>query len=55
MSEDVHIDDREALIAWLVRNDPNGCYTDEDATAEFGRPHPLSILRDCYLDLIAHE
>ena len=25
---------REEMIAWLVQNDPNGCYTDEDSAAE---------------------
>lgn len=25
---------REQIIAWLVWNDPNGCYTDEDSLAE---------------------
>ena len=27
-------DDRDAIIAWLCWNDPNGCYTDEDSEAE---------------------
>lgn len=48
MADDVDINDREALIAWLVRNDPNGCYADEDAIAEWGQPHTLEILQECY-------
>lgn len=27
---------REDLIAWLVNNDSNGCYEDEEHEAEFG-------------------
>lgn len=29
---------RADLIAWLTWNDRNGCYSDEDSTAEFGAP-----------------
>jgi hypothetical protein len=39
---------REAMIAWLVENDHNGCYTDEDAILEWGEPHTLTILLDAY-------
>lgn len=42
------IDSRESLIRWLVWNDPNGCYTDEDAMLEWGRAHSLSTLRELY-------
>ena len=28
---------RLALIAWLEANDRNGCYSDDDCIAEFGR------------------
>lgn len=27
---------REALVDWLVHNDPNGVYADEDSLREFG-------------------
>jgi hypothetical protein len=42
--------DRESLIRWLVWNDPNGCYTDEDAIAEWGKPHDLETLQTCHRD-----
>lgn len=27
---------REALVDWLIHNDPNGVYSDEDSMREFG-------------------
>jgi hypothetical protein len=30
----VSVGTREQIIAWLVWNDPNGCYSDEDSEAE---------------------
>lgn len=27
---------RQSIIDWLVRNDPNGVYTDDDSIREFG-------------------
>lgn len=45
-----HLDftSREALIEYLSWADQNGCYTDEDATLEFGKPHTLEILQGAY-------
>jgi hypothetical protein len=33
---------RETMIEWLCANDPNGCYTDEDAEAECFEPLTLN-------------
>ena len=30
-NEILELDDRQAIIDWLVWNDPNGVYTDEDS------------------------
>jgi len=37
--------DRQDCIDWLEFNDRNGCYSDDDATREFGEPHDLETLR----------
>lgn len=41
---------RQACIAWLCQNDPNGCYTDEDCHAEGMEPmtlvEALAIIKD---------
>ena len=41
---------REDLIEWLVWNDPNGTYTDEDSAAEglaaLARERAAEIMRD---------
>lgn len=34
---------RESAIAWLIWNDPNGCYTDADTALEFPGEAPLSL------------
>ena len=35
---------REGLIAWLMSNDRNGCYSDADNLAEWGAALPLASL-----------
>jgi len=35
--------DRDAIIAWLCWNDPNGAYTDEDCEDEGLRPMPVDL------------
>lgn len=40
---------RPQLIAWLVWNDPNGCYTDADMRTEFDRVATTEELRACAL------
>lgn len=37
---------RADLIEFACRVDRNGCFTDEQATLEFGRPHTIAMLRD---------
>lgn len=37
---------RVDLIAFACRVDRNGCFTDEQATLEFGRPHTIEMLRE---------
>lgn len=44
----VDIASRESLIAWLIANDPNGCYADDECTEELGAPASLETLRFCY-------
>jgi hypothetical protein len=39
-SDDLDILTREELIEWLCWNDRNGCYRDDEATAEFGEILP---------------
>ena len=46
--ENMKLDTREKLIAWLENNDPNGCFTDEDAIAEYGHPHTWTDLISLY-------
>lgn len=45
-----HLDftSREAMVAWLVENDHNGCHSDEEATEESGEPHTLESALACY-------
>ena len=46
--------DRESIIGWLVWNDGNGCYSDEDHTAEWGRvmtrDEAIECIVGCYVD-----
>jgi hypothetical protein len=42
---------REALIALLQWNDPNGCYSDHDSEVEFGAPCETEFLRACAREL----
>lgn len=37
---------RADLIVFAVRVDRNGCFTDEQARLEFGRPHTIAMLRE---------
>lgn len=37
---------RADLIVFACRVDRNGCFTDEQARLEFGRPHTIAMLRD---------
>lgn len=46
---------RRDLIEWLSWNDANGCYSDADATAEFGAPHSLEMLQEIYRGLFEQE
>jgi len=38
--------DRDAIIAWLCWNDPNGVYTDEHCEDEGLPPMPVDIARE---------
>ena len=40
--------DRASLIEWLMWNDPNGCYSDEDNELEFGRIATTEELQQIY-------
>lgn len=42
---DVDLDDRQSVIDWLCWNDHNGCYTDEDAVAEFGEGSEMTLVQ----------
>lgn len=37
---------RDECIAWLVANDPNGCYTDRDSETEGLAPLTLAEARE---------
>lgn len=39
--------DRQTLIDWLVTNDPNGVYTDEDSLAEWDEVMSLDEAWEC--------
>ena len=45
---------RDELISWLIWNDPNGVYTDENNAAEGWDPLPIEdawrFVVDCYLE-----
>jgi hypothetical protein len=47
--------DRDAIIAWLVLNDPNGCHSDEDTLEEVGEVHTLESALACYRDQMGLE
>lgn len=46
---------RRALISCLMSMDRNGCYSDEDATCEFGRPWTLEELEQSLAHLEADD
>jgi hypothetical protein len=45
-----HLDfaSRDALVAWLVENDPQGAHSDEDALREVGRVHTLESAQESF-------
>ncbi len=45
---DVNENERASLIRWLVWNDPNGCYTDQDRSDEGLPPADLDELQKQY-------
>lgn len=47
--------DRFTLIRYLRWNDPNGCYSDSDSRAEFGRVSRTSDLRAIARDMLLGE
>ena len=46
---------REELIQWLVTNDRNGVYTDEDSEAEGLLPLTLEGARDLVRTILARD
>jgi hypothetical protein len=44
----VDTNDRTSLIAWLIWNDPNGCYADDECTEELGSTATLETLQALY-------
>jgi hypothetical protein len=49
--ESMTYEERQKLIEALMTEDPNGCYSDEDAKLEFGMPHADWVLIACAKDL----
>lgn len=47
----VDISSRESLIEWLVWNDRNGCYRDDECIAELGRPLTTEELTEAYKEM----
>lgn len=39
----VDVQSRDSIIRWLVWNDRNGCYSDEDRDAEYGEGERLTL------------
>jgi len=46
---------REQLICWLVWNDPNGIYTDDDSLAEGYSPLSLEQARETMQEILQRD